>query len=38
MALYLELCTADDPGDGGLIRSALAAISRARDMAQQARE
>ena len=25
MALYFEICTADDPGDGSLIRSALGA-------------
>lgn len=38
MALYFEICTADDPGDGSLIRSALAAISRARGTMQQARD
>ena len=27
MALYFEICTADDPGDGSLIRSALGAKS-----------
>ena len=34
MALYFEICAADDPGDGSLIRSALRAISRARGMTQ----
>ena len=38
MALYFEICTADDPGDGSLIRSALRAISRARGMTQLARD
>jgi len=38
MALYFEVCTADDPGDGSLIRSALRAISRARGMARLARD
>lgn len=38
MALYLEICTADDPGDGSLIRSAMAVISRARGMTHLARD
>lgn len=38
MALYLELCTADDPGDGCLIHSALAAISRARGVTHLAHD
>ena len=38
MAIYFEICTADDPGDGSLIRSALRAISRARGMTQLARD
>ena len=38
MALYFEICTADDPGDGSLIRSALGAIARARGMTQLARD
>jgi probable addiction module antidote protein len=38
MALYFEICTEDDPGDGSLIRSALGAISRARGMTQLARD
>lgn len=38
MALYFEICTADDPGDGSLIRSALSAIARARGMTQLARQ
>ena len=37
-ALYFEICAADDPGDGSLIRSALRAISRARGMTQLARD
>ena len=38
MALYFEICTADDPGDGSLIRSALGTIARARGMTQLARD
>ncbi len=38
IALYFEICTEDDPGDGSLIRSALRAISRARGMTQLARD
>jgi len=38
MALYFEVRTADDPGDGSLIRSALRAISRARRMTRLARD
>ena len=38
IALYFEICAADDPGDGSLIRSALRAISRARGMTQLARD
>ena len=37
-ALYFEICTADDPGDGSLIRGALGAIARARGMTQLARD
>jgi probable addiction module antidote protein len=37
IALYFEICTEEDPGDGSLIRSALGAISRARGMTQLAR-
>ena len=38
MVLYFEICAADDPGDGSLIRSALGAIARARGMTQLARD
>ena len=38
MALYFEICTEEDLGDGSLIRSALGAISRAKGMTQLARD
>jgi probable addiction module antidote protein len=38
MALYLDACLVDDPGDGSLIRAALNDISRARGMSQLARD
>ena len=38
MALYLEACLEEDPGDGSLIRTALGTIARARGMSQLARE
>jgi probable addiction module antidote protein len=38
MALYLNACLAEDPGDGSLIRAALNDISRARGMSQLARD
>lgn len=38
MAMYLEACLDDDPGDGSLIRAALNDISRARGMSQLARD
>ncbi len=38
MALYFAICTAADPGDGSLIRSALGTIARARGMTQLARD
>lgn len=38
IALYFEICTEEDPGDGSLIRAALSAISRARGMTQLARD
>lgn len=38
MALYLEACFAEDPGDGSLIRAALGDLARARGMAQLARD
>jgi probable addiction module antidote protein len=34
MALYLDACFEDDPGDGSLIRAALGDIARARGMSQ----
>lgn len=38
MALYLDACLAEDPGDGSLIRAALNDISRARGMSKIARD
>lgn len=38
MALYLEACFEEDPGDGSLIRAALGDLARARGMAQLARD
>jgi len=38
MALYLEACFEEDPGDGSLIRAGLGDIARARGMAQLARD
>ncbi|AGA33750.1 addiction module antidote protein [Thioalkalivibrio nitratireducens DSM 14787] len=38
MALYLDACFAEDPGDGSLIRVALGDIARARGMTQLARD
>lgn len=38
MALYLDACLSEDPGDGSLIRAALNDISRARGMSQLARD
>ena len=38
VALYLEACFEEDPGDGSLIRAALGDIARARGMAQLARD
>lgn len=38
IALYLEACFEEDPGDGSLIRAALGDIARARGMAQLARD
>ncbi|OQY17847.1 MAG: putative addiction module antidote protein [Desulfobacteraceae bacterium 4572_35.1] len=35
---YLEDCTAEDPGDGSLIRAALFDIARAGNMSQLARD
>lgn len=38
MALYLDACVEEDPGDGSLIRAALGDIARARGMSQLARD
>ncbi|MDP2792882.1 MAG: putative addiction module antidote protein [Sulfurisoma sp.] len=38
MALYLDACLDEDPGDGSLIRAALNDIARARGMTQLARD
>ena len=38
MALYLDACLEDDPGDGSLIRIALGDIARARGMTQLAHD
>ncbi|ODU04985.1 MAG: putative addiction module antidote protein [Thiobacillus sp. SCN 63-1177] len=38
MALYLDACLDEDPGDGSLIRTALGDIARARGMTQLAHD
>jgi len=38
MALYLDACLDEDPGDGSLIRTALGSIARAKGMSQLARD
>jgi probable addiction module antidote protein len=38
MALYLDACVEEDPGDGSLIRAALGDIARAKGMSQLARD
>jgi probable addiction module antidote protein len=38
MALYLDACVDEDPGDGSLIRAALGDIARAKGMSQLARD
>ena len=38
MALYLDACIEEDPGDGSLIRTALGSIARAKWMSQLARD
>ncbi len=38
MALYLDACLEEDPGDGSLIRTALGDIARARGMTQLAHD
>lgn len=38
IALYLNACAEEDPGDGSLIRHALGTIARARGMTQLAKD
>ena len=38
VALYLDACIEEDPGDGSLIRTALGSIARAKGMSQLARD
>lgn len=38
MALYLDACLEDDPGDGSLVRAALNDVARAKGMSQLARD
>jgi probable addiction module antidote protein len=38
MALYLDACLDEDPGDGSVVRAALMDIARARGMSQLARD
>lgn len=38
MALYLDACIEEDPGDGSLIRAALGDIARAKGMSQLSRD
>lgn len=38
MALYLDACIEEDPGDGSLIRTAQGSIARAKGMSQLARD
>lgn len=38
IALYLDACLQEDPGDGSLIRAALGDIARAKGMSQLARD
>jgi probable addiction module antidote protein len=38
MALYLDACLEEDPGDGSLIRTALGDIARTRGMTQLAHD
>ena len=38
MALYLDACVEEDPGDGSLIRASLGDIARAKGMSQLARD
>lgn len=38
MALYLDACMEEDPGDGSLIRAAFGDVARAKGMSQLARD
>lgn len=38
MALYLDACLEEDPGDGSLVRAALNDVARAKGMSQLARD
>lgn len=38
MALYLDACLDEDPGDGSLVRAALNDVARARGMSQLAKD
>ena len=38
MAMYLDACLEEDPGDGSVVRAALNDIARAQGMTQLARE
>ena len=38
MALYLDACMEEDPGDGSLIRAALGDVARAKGMSQLSRD
>ncbi len=38
VAIYLNACVEEDPGDGSLIRAALGDIARAKGMSQLARD
>ena len=38
MALYLDACLDEDPGDGSLVRAALNDVARAKGMTQLARD
>jgi probable addiction module antidote protein len=38
MALYLDACLDEDPGDGTLVRAALNDVARARGMSQLAKD
>ena len=38
IALYLDACIEEDPGDGSLLRAALGDVARAKGMSQLARD